>query len=239
MPYPSVTDASGIIARVEKHFLHNQDYKSRQVDSTYLLYLMNEALDDIYQDCFDEQDKQSFTTTADTYAYAISGASTVSGVTDNIDEILRVEYDGGVLERYIFIDELLTPSSSDVSSTPLKWYETWDGGIRYLNLHPTPDDALTVDMYVTIWPVALTDTTKIPSLSKDFWKLLAAYIIRDVYLWLMDESPAKYQAQYAIWSNRVEAGKRTLSRIQKARLGKQFNKRHYTVANDHYKGYSI
>ena len=221
MPYYGETTIAGVVQRVRKHFLHNEKYQVRAPEDRILLDMLNEALDEVYGNAFRVQDKQSFSTVADQWYYAISGATPATGVTDNIDEVLRVEYDGGIIDRYLFIDEIGTQTTDDESDTPTKWYEVWDGGIRYLHLKPTPDTAdKTVTLYVTTWPDSLSATTSIPVVSKDFWSVLTYCLILAIYEWMEEFDKAEY------WRvKRVDPGVRRIARAEKRRMGKQVKTR--------------
>ena len=113
-------------------------------------------------------------------------------------------------------------SSTETSGTPSKWYEQWDGGVRYLCLTATPDTAdKVVVIYCTKWPVALTANSSISSLPKDFWSLVSFMTIAAVYEWLEEFDSAIYWSTKKVYPRKI-----ALARASKRRKGIQTNKRH-------------
>lgn len=197
MVYAATAKSSEIIASIKIHFAHNTEFRAKEPVDPLVLEWINEAQDEIYQECYPQPDKNTLTTVAGTWYYPMDG--TTGNLAVDIDEIQRVIYDGQVLERLMMIGQVIPPSTDDDNGTPDGYFEFYDGGVRYLGFNAKPDDVLTVDIYGTRKAPNLAATTSAPSVELDFWGLIKFIVIKKTYEYLGEfKSASYYKDEYVV-----------------------------------------
>lgn len=218
MPYATTTKAADIEKKVRTHFMRHKEFNSRQVTTAMFYDWINEALDELYQDCGFQPDLFSITTKTDgTYEYAFSGAGTANTFPDEVDEILRVDYEGTPLKiRYLYTDQIIAPTATDTyDADTAGWYEKWDGGVRYLGITWQSITAGTLTIYALRQPVSIASDAA-PALQRDFYPLLKNMLIKMVYDYLEEFDKA------AIWDGRyVMPGKARMRAVMDKREGRR------------------
>jgi len=216
MPYPNAGTLANIFALVRKEFEDVAEYRAADINNNWLIYKANDALDEIYQICYTEPDQVTFTGTVGTWQYPFDGSTNPPNINKGaIDEIVRVDYDNSPITRLLVVGDIILPSSSTSNADPTSYFEMWDNGVRNLCFNTPLATADTVRIWFTKPPTILTATTSVPTIDKDFWKLVEKMLIVRVNekLRLFD------QAQY--WQRKVDKDMALLMKKVNRRLGKQ------------------
>lgn len=217
MPYAASQTVNTIILQVKNHFEGNEKFRQRTLFRSDNAYIdaINEAMDEIYADCGYQLDEFSIDTVVGTNLYPMDGSE--NNFPDEIDEVLRVDYDDVPLSyRFMFPEQIIEPTDDDENGTPTGWYEKWDNGKRYLGLNAKPDSIVELKVYATRIPAVMTATSGVPAILRDFYCLLKDIVIRKFYEKLEDFSAA------AAWDKlNVIRGKMRLANVIKKRQGKR------------------
>ncbi len=219
MPYASSQTADTIINLTKRFFYNNQQFKNLGLLNQDYFDLINEAMEEIYQECGYQLDEFSINTVVGTCEYPIDG--TENNFPNEIDLIFRVDYDGSPLSyQYKYPTEFIAPTSDDSNDTPDGWYEKWDGGKRYLGLSAKPDAVVVLKVFSSRIPALISLTTGVPALHVDFYSLIKKIVIRKVYVRMEQLENAK---GYEILE-RIAENKAALKQTNKDRSGKRVTK---------------
>jgi hypothetical protein len=204
MPYNSST-AGVLITLVKKECSNLPGFRAANIQDTEYFHWLNETLDEVYLDCFTEEDLITFTTVVNDWDYIIDGTGPPA-ISASIADIVRLDYDEVPLDPVVAKTDILLPTASSTSGTPEHWFMLQDGGARYICFDVPPDTAVTVRLWTTKMATAITGTTGVPVLDKDFWALLRYALLQKVMFRLADWD--RYQEcvrQVERWKLRVAA----------------------------------
>ena len=227
MPYPSGTTMARIIAKIRLRFENDPAFGANVNITDLLLDFANESLDEIYQYASPERGKQTFTTTVDDWDYLVGTDPVASPITDEMGEILRLDYDGVPLTQLFTEDQVTLPTSSSASGTPSTWFQIWNGNSRYICFSTPPDSAVTVTLWYLKKADVLTATTSTPKLFDEFWFLFTQFMFMKVFEWLGKYDEASYYRK-----NYIRPGLRALNRKKHALFGRKAYRRQHYGAQD-------
>lgn len=218
MPYAASPTVATIIGAVEREFKGNVQFAKLALVNQDYYDLINEAMDEMYGDTGFQPDIHTISTIVDQYEYPIDGSA--NNFPAEVDEIIRVDYDGAPLKfRFLYPEQIIEPSSDDIYSSSSGWYEKTDDGKRNLGLTFYPSEVVDLTIYTTRISVVVDATSDVPAVERDFFSLVKYIVVAKLARRIKD-----YELRNDIINSEIIPGKIRLAGVYKKRTGKNFDR---------------
>jgi hypothetical protein len=231
--------AGTIVTQILRFFQKHDVFKARAFSSQDYYDMINEALDELYDDCYPVPEEFTVTTVVGTEKYPMDGEA-AGHLSDEIAEVKGVSYNGAFLDYRYFYSEQVTPkAATDANGSPDGWVITEISGVRYLVLVADgvaigSDSAVEVRVFGFRIPAAITALTSTGSairLERNRWGLVKWMVICSVYL-ALDGLTNEDLAKWAEFKRMVAEGKTRMREGTAARLGQNATQIDFRSADD-------
>jgi hypothetical protein len=179
-----------MVDRVESHFLGVPEYQARNFQAAHIYKWIDGVLEYIYDLLHPQPEEFTVNTVVGTEKYEMDSGT--GHLSDEIGEIVKVDYDGAELNyHYLYPEEVIPKASTDDNGPPDGWSIGEISGVKYLFLVADSgsgfkaigaDSVVVVRVYAHRIPAPIAGTAlETIKLDKDFEETLYCLVLAKVY----------------------------------------------------------